>query len=155
MPTSHPIRTLAGLALAASTASLTGCGSYSVIKQAQSPNGTSAFLVARGTPGMASDTYFLALSHKTNLSSFDLARAFYSHPPLYLTDGRELNLKWSANNDLHVICADCGIAKIDVLRRDPQASNILISYEGFPNGTAADCSSDKMLADPDCKPNQK
>src|ERR1700722_12231929 len=124
MPSLHPIRVLAVLSLVAYGALLTGCGSYSVVKQTQSANGTSAFLVVRGTPGLASDTYFLALSRKAKLTSLDLTRAFYNHPPLYLTDGRGLNLKWSANNDLHVICADCGIAKIDVIRRDHQTGDI-------------------------------
>jgi hypothetical protein len=109
----------------------------------------------RATPGLASDTFFLVLSRKTSLSSFDLTRAFHNNPPLYLTEGRNLELDWREKDNLHVICASCGIAKIDVMRRAFQAGNISISYDGFPNGTAADCSSDKMLNDPDCRPNQK
>ena len=52
------------------------------------------------------------------------------------THAARVELRWVADTVLELKCADCGLERIDIVKRQTHWGPVRIVYTGFPSGTA-------------------
>lgn len=127
------------IAISLSAIAVGGCDSadYNIVRKVKSPDSAiSALLVQRrGHDSLSSDVFYVVLvdhHHDTT----DLPRAIHDKPILVATHGQEVELQWISAGRISVVCANCGIQKIDVIEKRDKWDSIAVTFVGFPEGTA-------------------
>jgi hypothetical protein len=117
----------------------TGCDSadYTVMKKVNSPDGrVSALLVRRrGHQSLSADVYYVILIDNKDKKP-SLPKATHDKPILVVTNGDDLEIQWSGSHTLSIVCADCGLRRIDIIEKKAIEDTVSVAYVGFPNGTA-------------------